>query len=44
MENSKVKQVLSGGWHQKEAGGFKKRVQEGEYGGNIMYCCMKTEK
>jgi hypothetical protein len=19
-------------------------VQEGEYGGNIMYCCMKTEK
>jgi chitinase len=26
MENKKVKQVLSGGWHQWEGGGLKERV------------------
>jgi hypothetical protein len=43
MENRKVKQVLSGGWYQWEGGGYKERVQEGEYGGNSMYSCMKVE-
>jgi chitinase len=33
MENRKAKQVLSGGWHQWERGGYKERVKEGEYGG-----------
>jgi chitinase len=26
MEDRKVKQVLSGGWHQWEGGGYKERV------------------
>jgi hypothetical protein len=25
-------------------GGYKERVEEGEYGGDIMYSCMKMEK
>jgi hypothetical protein len=25
-------------------GGYKERVQEGEYDGNTMYSCMKMEK
>jgi chitinase len=36
MEDRKVKQVLSGGWHQWERGGYKERVKEGEHGG-ILY-------
>jgi hypothetical protein len=33
MKDRKVKLVLSGGWYQWERGGYKERVQEGEYGG-----------
>jgi hypothetical protein len=40
MEDRKVKQVLSGGWYQREGQGYK----EGERGGDIMYSCMKIEK
>jgi hypothetical protein len=25
-------------------GGYKERVEEGEYGGNVMYSCIKMEK
>jgi hypothetical protein len=28
MEDRKVNQVLTGGWHQWEKGGYKERVQE----------------
>jgi hypothetical protein len=28
----------------KERGGYKERMKEGEYGGNIAYSCMKMEK
>jgi hypothetical protein len=31
-------------WYQLERGGYKERVKEGEYSGNIMYSCMKMEK
>jgi hypothetical protein len=31
------------GWQQWEGGGYKKNIQEGEYGGN-KYSCMKMEK
>jgi hypothetical protein len=34
----KVKQVLSGGWHQWEEGRYKERVKEGEYGGILCTC------
>jgi hypothetical protein len=44
MENGKVKQVLSGGLAPMRGGGYKERVEEGEYGGDIMYSCMKMEK
>jgi chitinase len=44
VEDRKVKQVLCGGWHQWEGGGYKDRVKEGEYDGNITYSCMKMEK
>jgi hypothetical protein len=29
--------------YQSEKGGQKERVKEGEYGGNILYSCMKIE-
>jgi hypothetical protein len=38
-----LKQVLSGVWHQWEGVGYKERVEEGEYGGNI-YSYMKMDK
>jgi hypothetical protein len=41
MENRKVKQVLSGGWHQCEGEEYK---EKGEYDRNIMYSCMKMNK
>jgi hypothetical protein len=37
-------QVLSGGWYQWEGRGHKERVEEGKYGGNAVYSCMKMEK
>jgi hypothetical protein len=37
-------QLLSGGWYQWDGGGYKKRVKEDEYSGNIIYSCMKMEK
>jgi hypothetical protein len=43
MENRKVKQVLLGRLVPVGGGRYKKRVLEGEYGGN-MYSCMKVEK
>jgi hypothetical protein len=43
MKDRKVKQVLSGGWYQQDRGKHKGRVKEGEYGGCIMYSCMKME-
>jgi hypothetical protein len=43
-ENRKVKQVLSGELVPVGGGGHKERVQEGEYGRNVMYSCMKMEK
>jgi hypothetical protein len=44
MENRKIKQFLSGSWHQWEGGGYRERVEEGEYGRNTMYSCMKMGK
>jgi hypothetical protein len=44
MKDKKIKHVLSGDWYQWEGGGYKERVKEGEYNGNIMYSCMKMEK
>jgi chitinase len=32
-EDRKTKQVLSGGWHQWQMGGYKERVKEDECGG-----------
>jgi hypothetical protein len=40
MKDRKVKRALSGDWYQWEGGGYKERVQKGEYGGNIMYLCI----
>jgi diphthamide synthase subunit DPH2 len=40
----KIKQVLSGDGYQCVCGrGHKERVKEGEYGGCILYSCMKIE-
>jgi hypothetical protein len=54
MENTKtgpVKGVSTSGevtlvgWYRAgERGGYKERVKEAEYSGNIMYSCMKMEK
>jgi hypothetical protein len=43
-KNRKVKQVLPKDWYQWEGRGYKEKVLEGEYGGNIIYSCMKMEK
>jgi chitinase len=43
MKDRKVKQVLSGGWHQWKWGGHKERV-EGECAGNTMSSCTIMEK
>jgi hypothetical protein len=43
MKEKKVKQVLSWDWYQWEEGEHKKCV-EGEYGGDIIYSCMKMEQ
>jgi hypothetical protein len=32
------------GWYQKEGGEHGRKVQEGEYGENTVYTCMKMEK
>jgi hypothetical protein len=42
--NRKIKYVLSGSWYPWEEVGYKERVKEAEYSGNIMYSCMKMEK
>jgi hypothetical protein len=42
-EDRKVKQVLSGGQYQWEGSDIRKAVG-GEYGGIILYSCMKMEK
>jgi hypothetical protein len=44
MKHRKVKWVLSWGWYLWEGGKYRERVKEGEYGGNIVYLCMKMEK
>jgi hypothetical protein len=44
MKDRKVKQVLFRGWHQWEGARHKKTVKESEYGGNIMYSCVKMEQ
>jgi hypothetical protein len=44
MKNKKVKQALSGSWCQWERGRYRERTQEGEYGRNIIYSCVKMEK
>jgi hypothetical protein len=44
MKERKVKQVFSGGEYQWEGGGHKETVKEGEYGGYILYSCMKIEQ
>jgi hypothetical protein len=43
MKDRKVKQVLSSGMYQWEAGGQKKRLKKGKYDGYILYLCMNTE-
>jgi hypothetical protein len=42
MKIRKVKHVLSRQWV--PVGGHKERVKEGEYGGSILYSCMKMEQ
>jgi hypothetical protein len=32
------------GWYKWDRGGYKERVEEGEYSENIMYICMYMEK
>jgi hypothetical protein len=44
MKNWKVNQVLSESWHQWEGGGYQERMEDRDYGGNIMYSCVKIEK
>jgi hypothetical protein len=44
MKDRKVKQVSSGGWYQWEGKGYKERVKEGGYSGNILYSGMKMEQ
>jgi hypothetical protein len=44
MKDRRVKQVFSGGGYQWEGGRHKKRVNEGEYGGCILYSYMKIEE
>jgi hypothetical protein len=41
-ENRKAKQVLSGEWGPEV--GYKERGSGGEYGGNILYTCVKMVK
>jgi hypothetical protein len=43
MKGRKVKQVLSRYGYQWEWRGHKEMVKEGEYGGIILYLCMKIE-
>jgi hypothetical protein len=43
IKNSKVKQVLSGTWYQREGTRHEEMVED-EYGGNITYSCMKMEE
>jgi hypothetical protein len=42
-EDRNINQVLSVVWYQWE-GVCKERIYEGEYGGNLMYSCMKIEQ
>jgi hypothetical protein len=35
MENMKLKQVLSDGWHKWKGGRRREKVKEGEYGGRL---------
>jgi hypothetical protein len=44
INNSKVKQVLSGDWYQWEGEEYKERMKEAKCSENIMYSCMKMEK
>jgi hypothetical protein len=40
MENREAKQICLGSWYWWVWGGHKERVEEGEYGENIMNTCM----
>jgi hypothetical protein len=42
-KDRKIKLFLSGDVYQWEEGGNKERVNEGEYGGCILYSCVKIE-
>jgi hypothetical protein len=44
-ENRRVEQVLPRweGWHQWKGGGGGERREEGEYGANCVYICMKCK-
>jgi hypothetical protein len=44
MKEKDVKQVLLESWYQWERGEHKDGVEEGKYGGHIMYLCIKMEK
>jgi hypothetical protein len=44
MKDRKVKQVLSRDGFQWEGREHKKRVEQAEYGGCILYSCMKIEQ
>jgi hypothetical protein len=43
MKDRKVKQVLSGDRYQWKGGGYKGRMNKSDYGGCILYSCMKIE-
>jgi hypothetical protein len=44
MEDRKIKRVLLGDGYLWKGVGHKKGVKEGEYGGCILYSCMKIEQ
>jgi hypothetical protein len=44
IDTRKTKQLLYGGWYQREGESCKERVKEGKYGGNTMYSRMNMEK
>jgi hypothetical protein len=44
MKDWKVKQVLPGGLVPVGGGGYKERVKEGDYGGNVRHSCRKMGK
>jgi hypothetical protein len=44
MKGRRVKYVFSGRWVSVGGGGHKERVNEGEYGGYVLYSYMKIEE